>query len=199
MLNKLKMKEWIHKSEKNSNVCILTSCSLFCSDHLSTAFAPLVNDKTTLCISSFPSLCYHCHPIRNYVGVRRVWSFREGVGEKGERDIALGQCVYAEINKQSNIHKLDTAIEQFVSPKETAPENKLSFSFLTFFRDSPFFGRMSKFKDTGSLGSLKEEEVEKRQKGVWQWRRGEKAQDTSRLFACFLHQILFLSCWGSSV
>lgn len=48
MANKLKMNEWIHKSEKNKNVCILTSCSLFCSDHLSKALAPVVNDNTTL-------------------------------------------------------------------------------------------------------------------------------------------------------
>lgn len=137
------------------------------SDHLSNAFAPLVNDNTIPCISSSPSLCYHYHPIRNTVGVRRVCSFREGVREKGKRDIALGQCMYAEINKQSNTHKLGTALELFGSQKNSPWKlgNKLSFSFLTSFGDSPFFGRMSKFKDTGSLGSLKEEEVEKKAEG----------------------------------
>ena len=150
--------------------------------------------------------------------MRRVCSqFGSGVvGDRWKRDTALGQCMYAQ--KQNKAPHTHTHTQTCHRPwaiclTKNSPwklENKFSFSLLTSLGNSTFFGKMSKFKDTGSLGSLEEKEVEKRQRGVWQ-RRAQKVQDTwgdggtteiiSRptWFACFFHQILFLSCWENSI
>lgn len=175
-----------------------------------THFAPPVSTITHCLYLILPSLCYPAP----HTGILRGW---EGCAVLGRGSVG-GHSIRAMHIYKNNQNKTIHTHTAWHSPwticlsksSPWEPENKLIFSpyFLGY---STFFGKQSNFKDTGRLESW-EGEKQRKSRGVFDRggeqrkprTRGEMGGTTgiispTRRFACFLHQILFLSCLGSSV
>lgn len=121
------------------------------------------------------------------------------VCEKGERDTAVGQCVYAEINKQSNIHKLGTATEQFVSPKKQSLKINSHFLSLLFLQRFSFLWEDIQIQGHWQFRELEGGRSRKKADGCLTVEERRESPGNIKAICLLFAPNLFLSCWGSSV